>query len=228
MSDALIRELADILDQGVFRGLVEPGAGFRARKGIGTYTSFLEEGGLRPPYTLPPPSTPARGEFRAACLRKARTIVRAIDSSQGLEGVLQASVITPPRTLHRVVNAGADDGPRGQWGGWWFSDEVHREISELSRKRDGQILGDREYKAQLRENLRRGLAIRVDWNAIVYLCSMKILHGTFPVITGTGRTQPVRTPSPTERGDTPVLRGGYQQIWLPWTPGVFLDRTPLT
>ena len=228
MSDALIRELAKELDGGIFHGLLDPGAGFRARKGIGTYKSFLEEAGLRPPYTLPRPSTAAREAFHDACLRKARTIVRGIDRSEGLAEPLGATVIKPPCTIHRVVNAGADGGAQGQWGGWWFSDQVLQSISEQSRKRGGQILGDREFRALLRENLRRALAIRVDWNAMVYLCSMKILHGTFPVITGTGRAQPVRTPSPTERGEPPVLRGGYQQIWLPWTPGVFLDQTPLT
>jgi len=228
MSDALISEFAKKLDSEIFRSLIQGRAGFFAKKGIGTYESFLQEAGLTPPYLLPHPNAPAREAFRKACSTKARTIVRSIERSGGFEGELHATIITGPCVIHRAVNQSKEGDPKGQWGGWWFSDELLAEMSEKSRKHGSRILSDREFRGKLRENLRRALAIRIDWNAMVYLDSMKILRGSIPAITGLGSAQPEHTPGPLERNLPPKLRGGEEQIWLPWTPAVPLDQTLLT
>ena len=227
VSEALIRQLGEVLGGGVFKGLIQGGAGFHARRGIGTYESFLREAGLRPPhYFAPERFTPERQAFQEACQVKARTIVRHVEQSDGLE-ISKAQAITGPCTLYRVVSQTEDGASTGEWGSWWFSEEVMREVAEQSRRRGAQILGDLEYKAQRRENLRRALAVRVDWNAMVFLCSMKVMGGSFPAILGTGRSQPVSTPSPTQRSVPATLRGGYEQVWLPWTPVVPLTRESL-
>lgn len=228
MSEALIRDLASCLGKEIFNGLQHPRAGFFAKKGIGTYESFLQEAGLRPPYRVPLPHTPEGRSFQAACLDKARTIANNVVRSGGLGEPLRAEVIAGPRTLHRVVNQGEEGNPTGEWGSWWFDDKVLGTVIEASRKDGAQILPDRVFRARLRDGLRRALAVRVDWNGMVYLCSMKVLHGRFPAVTGIGRAQPERTLGPLEREEVPTLRGGYTQIWLPWTPAVGLDTTLLT
>jgi hypothetical protein len=200
-------------------GVSRRGPGHVAKNGIGTYEQFLRGANLRPPYALPGLRAADREAFQKACEVMARRIVNAVDRTQGIDPrSIRGVVIKGPRQLLRAADGGAEP-----WGAWWFRDKLYAAAFERTKNYHGQIVPDAQHRHLLREELRRLLAVRYDWNEMTKLYVMSIHSGRFPAVAGRGTKQPPRT----GREDDVDLPGGATQYWLPWTPLVALELRSL-
>lgn len=152
---------------------------------------------------------------------------------------LRAEVIHGPLKLYRVLqsrNGGPErsDLRRGtaDIGDWWFGEDLlasciqYCRAFEQERKRN-PLLSEMTPDRCLRAQLRRRLAIRLDWNAIRAVRQLTLdSNESIPVITGLGLPMRIHSTDADWRKfkdkSLPVaqqyLPGGDRQIWVPWTP----------
>lgn len=222
MSELFLAKATAILQQEVYPTLLVGSGGFVARPGFGTYQAFLERAGLSPPWKMPAHGSVARQGLSRESDSMARRIHNALERSRAMDLDPATSLdmrVFDRLTLFRVT--ASDASRRSEYGEWWFSKSVLDAAIEAARKHDGQILPPRLVTMRLRDELRRLLAIRIDWNRVEMLQQMTVL-GRLPAVVAIGLRQPI-----TSHAAAGTLRGGAEQVWLPWTPFGALQRTPL-
>ncbi len=210
-----------------------------------------QKGGLAEPFTsnlkTKRPAFPTA--FNGVCDVYAALIVAQVSHSNSLveDASLHAEIIRGPVKLYRAMSSerpapGSGDLRSGtaDIGDWWFSEDLltkcieYCRAFEQERKRNppfSDITPDR----CLRTQLRRRLAIRLDWNSIRELRQLTLdSDESLPVITGMGRPMAIHSIEADWRKfkdkTLPVARqmlsGGDRQIWLPWTPEKVIQRWP--
>ncbi|WP_321476055.1 hypothetical protein [uncultured Paludibaculum sp.] len=227
------QQLAHILSHNVFDCLLR----------TPSYTSMLRKGGLPPPFTqylkhTPPPFPPS---YEGTCQTFAQLIVSQVKQLGCLaeDDTLRAEIIHGPVRLYRAMSS-RQKGPEpddlrrntAYIGDWWFSEELlescilHCRALMQERNRNPAVT-DMTPDRCLRVQLRRRLAIRLDWNTIKALRRLVLASNeSIPVITGRGVPMEIITPRADARRfpdrALPVARqllpGGDRQIWMPWTP----------
>src|SRR5450759_4256080 len=227
------QQLAGILKKAVFECLLQ----------TPSYTAFLRQGGLMPPFSeyvkQYRPAFPA--SYSGTCDTYAHLITSQVRQLNCLadDNTLRADVIRGPISLFRVMHS-RNKGPespdlrRGTayMGDWWFGqdllDDCIRYCRALEQERlRNPLLTDMTPDRCLRTQLRRRLAIRIDWNAIEALRKLVLApNEAIPVITGVGLPMRIHSIDADWREfpdkSLPVARqqlpGGDRQIWTPWTP----------
>jgi hypothetical protein len=227
------QQLAGILKKAVFECLLQ----------TPSYTAFLRQGGLMPPFSeyvkQYRPAFPA--SYSGTCDTYAHLITSQVRQLNCLadDSTLRAEVIRGPISLFRAMHS-RGKGPeppdlrRGTayMGDWWFGqdllDDCIRYCRALEQERlRNPLLTDMTPDRCLRTQLRRRLAIRIDWNAIEALRKLVLApNEAIPVITGVGLPMRIHSIDADWREfpdkSLPVARqqlpGGDRQIWTPWTP----------
>jgi hypothetical protein len=230
----LKQQLASIFKREVFRSLLR----------TPSYSIFLQKGGLKPPleaYTKDygRPAIPA--SFEGTCDTYASLIVARVKQLNCLaeDHTLRAEIIRGPLALYRAMQsrrAGPepDDLRRGtaDIGDWWFCQDVLAKCVEYCRafenaRKQNPLLSDMSPDRCLKVQLRRRLAIRIDWNAIAAIRRLTLdSDESIPAITGVGLPMAIYSSNadwrkfknkslPAARHELP---GGDRQIWVPFTP----------
>lgn len=234
MSADVKQQLASILRSEVFRCLLR----------TPSYSVFLQKGGLKPPHepdTKDYGGPPIPASFQGTCDLYASLIVAHVRGLNCLaeDRTLRAEIIRGPLTLYRVKQsrrAGPEpnDLRRGtaDIGDWWFGQDVllkcveHCRAFENKRKQNS-LLSDMSPDRCLRVQLRRRLAICIDWNAIGAIRQLTLDPSeSMPVITGVGLPMAVYSSNADSRkfknkslpASRHELPGGDRQIWVPFTP----------
>lgn len=228
------QQLASILEREVFSSLLR----------TPSYTVFLQKGGLKPPFDaytksygapVMPPS------FKGTCEVYAALIVAKVSALNGFveDKMLRAEVIGGPLKLYRVMQSRnakpeSNDLRRGtaDIGDWWFGQDILSKCIERCRaleneRKKNSLLTDTTPDRCLRVELRRRLAISIDWNAMGAIRQMTLdSNDSIPVITGLGHPMPFYSNKAKWKDfkDSSLavaghqLSGGDRQTWVPFTP----------
>ncbi len=214
------------------------------------YEEFLRQGGLERPYERyakqykAPPLPPALAAAAARYARKFTDSIRGLDKpgKDTFEPLyadhrLHAAVLTGPCAIYRMLSSWQKhdktffEQKSSYFGHWWFREELlKRYLSrcraiEAERKKN-PLLTQMTLADCLRTSLRRGLAVRVDWNKFGAARRLALDPGDrVPVIIGVGKPMPFsrqgknpKSPNEAIVGPSGELPGQQEQIWLPWTP----------
>jgi hypothetical protein len=226
------QQLAAILSREIFACLFD----------TPSYTSFLRSGGLMPPFAqyLKHNAPPFPAAFEGTCRLYGRLITSQVPRNALIEDqTLRAEVVHGPVSLYRIMQA-RTRGPQpndlrkgtAYIGDWWFGEDLLEacllrcRAIEQERKRNPQLT-DMTPDRCLRTQLRRRLAIRMDWNALGAIRKLVLASNeSIPAITGIGTPQRIyslnadikKFPSKELPAADHELPGGDRQLWLPWTP----------
>lgn len=141
-----------------------------------------------------PPRTPAEATQHA--LEEVRT---------GLLGAPREETFVGPRLFLRA--AGPGNGVHA--GAWWFDADAFETLERRHARIHFDAAGRR---AALRDLLREGLAVALDWNPMTELWALELAPGEALVgFTGIGRRMPRRAGRPEGRW----LVGGLKQVYFP-------------
>jgi len=227
------QQLGAILSKEVFRCLVE----------TPSYRSFLEKAGLTAPFDKylrhKPESFP--DSYAPTCQEYSRLIANQVKGLNCLveDQNLRAEVIQGPARLYRLM-WGRQKPPEptdlrrdtNYFGDWWFDERLlklcERQCAEMEAARlSNPLLTTMTPDSCLKTQLRRRMAICVDWNKIGAIRRLVLApNESLPVITGNGLPMSLISKDADWRKfpdkGKPVARqqlpGGDRQIWLIWTP----------
>jgi hypothetical protein len=214
------------------------------------YEEFLRQGGLERPYERyakqyqAPPLPPALAAAAARYAREFTDSIRGLDKpgKDTFEPLyadhrLHAAVLTGPCAIYRMFSSWQKydktffEQKSSYFGHWWFREELlKRYLSrcraiEAERKKN-PLLTQMTLADCLRTSLRRGLAVRLDWNKFGAARRLALDPADrVPVIIGVGKPMPFsrqgknpKSPNEAIVGPSGELPGQQEQIWLPWTP----------
>lgn len=227
------QQLGTILSKEVFNCLIE----------TPSYSFFLERAGLARPFERYLKYKPERfpDSYAGTCHEYARLIAGQVKSLNCLvEGRgLRAEVLHGPLRLYRLMQSRKKPPEPADlrrntsyFGDWWFEEPLLKLCERLcvaqeAARRKEPLLTTMTPEGCLKTQLRRRMAISVDWNGIGAIRRLTLApNESLPVIAGEGLPMPYlsRTTDWRKHPDKgkPVARqqlpGGDRQIWLIWTP----------
>ncbi len=227
------QQLSRILSREVFDCLVE----------TPSYTYFLEQAGLKPPlrqYLRYTPE-PFPDSFAPTCAVWAHLIAAQVKGLNCLveDKTLRAEVIHGPAHLYRCTQT-RQKPPEPQdlrrntnyFGDWWFDEPLLKRSEQACAALEAErlrnpLLTAMKPDACLKTQLRRRMAVSVDWNTIGAIRELVLASNeSLPVITGLGKPMPYlsdradwrKFPDKSKPIARQTLPGGDRQIWLIWTP----------
>ncbi len=235
------RQLAQTLKNEIFPSLLS----------TPSYTALLKKGGLAAPFTryVRTDHPPFPASFNGVCDLYAALIVAQVSHSNSLveDASLRAEVIRGPVKLYRAMSSDPRVLGKGDLrtstadiGDWWFGEDLLTKCIEYCRafeqeRKRNPLFSDLTPDRCLRAQLRRRLAIRLDWNSIRELRQLTLdANESLPVISGIGRPMAIHSIDADWRKFKakmlPIARqmlpGGDRQIWLPWTPEKVIPPWP--
>ncbi len=227
------QQLGSILSKEIFGCLLE----------TPSYSFFLERAGVVRPFEryLKYKAEPFPDSYAATCQEYGRLIAGQVKGSNCLvEGPsLRAAILHGPLRLYRATQTRKKPPEptdlrrnTNYFGDWWFEEPLLKQCERTcaeqeALRRKQPLLTSMTPEACLKTQLRRRLAISVDWNGIGAIRQLVLApNESLPVILGEGLPMPYLSRTADWRKfpdkNKPVARqhlpGGDRQVWLIWTP----------